>query len=218
MIEFNEGGEIKQSSRDNNIYMKIYDKMKNQHKLVKKKKGLFSEEQFSVEDRNILEYFEYKSNLMTKEKHITSSNPNFYQAVTMDIDINDDKLVPPPTIIILLKHQRYDKKNRKTESVLLGRYWMSLKTVNNVMLKDKLDGSNVKLDFIFQKPTWIPMIYDKHEKIDGRILMSYSLIELNDDEHELREQFRDVIYNDEALFCDVVNQGYIREFTGDYYS
>jgi hypothetical protein len=149
---------------------------------------------------------------MTVDDHIVSHNPNFYQCVTMDIEIIKDSLVPPPTIIILLKHQRYRKK-KKSETVLLGRYWMSLETEKNVNLKDKWE--NQMLNFVFQRPSWIPMIYDKKEKIDGKILMSYTLIELDETITTIREKKRDHVYQNLKLLSNAIDNGYVRDFSGE---
>ena len=157
-----------------------------------------------------LNQFQFNSQYITEDDHIVSHNPNFYQCVTMDIEIITDSLVPPPTIIILLKHQRYRNK-KKSETVLLGRYWMSLETEKNVKLKDKWE--NRELNFVFQRPSWIPMIYDKKEKIDGRILMSYTLIELDDNIKKMRLKKRDHTYKNAELLANAIDHGYIRDFS-----
>ena len=77
-----------------------------------------------------LEQFKFNSEYMTQDKHIVSHNPNFYQCVTMDIEIIKDKLVPPPTIIILLKHQRYSKNLKNSE-------FMDLINLDNSILKNQ---------------------------------------------------------------------------------
>ena len=32
------------------------------------------------------------------------------------------------------------------------------------------------VDIIYEKPHWIPLIYDKEDRIDGNLLMGYALI------------------------------------------
>lgn len=159
-----------------------------------------------------MESLKFSSPFLTADEHIVSHNPNFYQAVTMDIEIIRDDLVPPPTIIILLKHQRYNSSKRKSEMALLGRYWMSLDMKKNVWLKDKQEGET--FNFVFQRPSWIPMIYDKKEKEDGRILLSYTLIELEDLVTDIREEKRNQVYGNVEEFCKAVSHGYLRDFEG----
>lgn len=206
--------EFKTNNVTNNKYNQIYNAY---HKHInagpqEPKKGFFGGDNEDPEIKANLEQFNFNSELMTRDKHVISLNPNFFQSVTMDIEINDDDLVPPSTLIILLKHQKYDKRGQKTDSVLLGRYWMSLNTTPNSTLKDYFDGTTERLDFIFQKPTWIPMIYDRKEQIDGRILMSYSLIEMDDFNQTIRNDYRSGVYNNKQLFCGAINNGYIRSF------
>lgn len=197
-----------------NKYVQIYESF---HKHIRhdpstQTKGLFGSAVENKEIKEDLEYLDFQSELMTKDKHVASLNPNFFQCVTMDIEINNDDLVPPSTLIILLKHQKYDKNGKKTDTVLLGRYWMSLNTTPNSTLKDYFEGSTERLDFIFQKPTWIPMIYDRKEKIDGRILMSYTLIEMDEFNETIRDEYRESIYYNKFKFCEAVNRGYLRNF------
>jgi hypothetical protein len=199
-----------------NVYLDIYNILDSRKDIARNRSNFKPNAKLSEDQNKTLENFNFESKYMNESKHVTSMNPNFYQAVTMNIEINDDNLVPPSVIIILLKHQKYDKNGQKTESVLLGRYWMSLETEKNVMLKDKIETDMVSLNFVFQKPIWIPMIYDKKEKIDGKILMSYSLIELDEDEMALREQFRQAVFNSPELFSNIVHKGYIRNFGENY--
>lgn len=163
-----------------------------------------------------MESLKFESPYVTADDHMVSHNPNFYQCVTMDIEIITDDLVPPPTIIILLKHQRYNSKKKKSETVLLGRYWMSLDMKKNVWLKDKQEQET--FNFVFQRPSWIPMIYDKKEKVDGNILLSYTLVELDDIVTEIREEKRKQVFGNAEEFCRAISHGYLRDFkTKDNY-
>lgn len=204
MPEFTEG--VLETEDFDHPYIKIFNSLSRE----RKEKG--ASDHYATEEE--MEILKFDSPFMTCDKHTVSQNPNFYQCVTMDIEIIKDKLVPPPTIIILLKHQRYNRQ-KKSETVLLGRYWMSLETEKNVNLKDKESGH--MLNFVFQRPSWIPMIYDKKEKIDGKVLVSYTLVELDETVMDLRNTKRVHTYRNPELFATAVNHGYIRNFSNEEY-
>ena len=204
MPKFTEG--VLETEDFDHPYIKIFNSLSRE----RKEKG--ASDHYATEEE--MEILKFDSPFMTCDTHTVSQNPNFYQCVTMDIEIIKDKLVPPPTIIILLKHQRYNRQ-KKSETVLLGRYWMSLETEKNVNLKDKESGH--MLNFVFQRPSWIPMIYDKKEKIDGKVLVSYTLVELDETVMDLRNTKRVHTYRNPELFATAVNHGYIRNFSNEEY-
>lgn len=102
-------------------------------------------------------------------------NPDFYETVLMDISVNHDPYSPPPALVVLANHQKAKNGSLQEQQVLLGRYWMML----NTKVKKKLVVSKHPrhvVDIFNGKPRWLPLIYDKKNQVDGKLLLGYSLI------------------------------------------
>ena len=109
-------------------------------------------------------------------------NPNFYEVIDIDISMDKNQNASPPTLIIFMNHieikegetaDEYDENNKKT---LIGRFWLKLevdKKKNKKFMVSRKDNKGI--DLIYEKPQWIPLIYDKEDKEDGKLLMGYTL-------------------------------------------
>lgn len=107
-------------------------------------------------------------------------NPEWHQVLTTDINIPDVKniMAPRPTLVIMVYHSvsgddfTSDDLTNGKKKVLLGRYWLDLDV--NAIKQFKLDSGS--RDIIYKQPKWVPIIYDKRQEVEGKLLMSYALI------------------------------------------
>ena len=139
-------------------------------------------------------------------------NPNFNEVVKFKLPNFQKNVLVPPTLIILVYHIIKDGNKEKVGS-LLGRYWMMLKIDHEKLWLNKLEkdeqGNCVTRKIYFEQPKWVPLIYDRDEKIRGRLLMGYALSESEIDEKyfNMKPQtelqyftiypfgFRDILFN-----------------------
>lgn len=102
-------------------------------------------------------------------------NPDWYERLVLDVEIPDVEYTQPPTVTIMMNHIKL-KNGTEVGKSLLGRYWLLLRNKNDTKLilnrktQDSVEG------ITYCKPQWIPLIYDKEDRIDGRLLMSYAVI------------------------------------------
>lgn len=118
--------------------------------------------------------------MITKVKKRTL-NPEWYETLTTEIELPNqfDENAPSPTLVILLYHSDdgrdflpEDLENKSRKKVLLGRYWLELDT----SVRKKFKGLTETIDIIYKKPKWIPIVYDKDDVTEGKLMMAYSLV------------------------------------------
>lgn len=132
--------------------------------------------------------------MVTKVKKRTL-NPEWYETLTTDIELpnQQDENAPSPTLVILLYHSDdgrdflpEDLDNKSRKKVLLGRYWLELDT----SVRKKFKGLTETIDVIYKKPKWVPIVYDKDDVTEGRLMMSYSLVK-KDQNYVVEEMIRE---------------------------
>lgn len=103
-------------------------------------------------------------------------NPNYYEVINMEIELNNIQNASPPTLMILMYHINIVNGIEKGRS-LLGRFWLLLDLDKRKRKKFMINRSKNQFVYInYEKPEWIPMIYDKEDKIDGHLLMGYAIV------------------------------------------
>jgi hypothetical protein len=63
----------------------------------------------------------------------------------------------------------------KPKKVLLGRYWLDIDLTKQKMYKDS-EGAN-DIPIVYRKPKWVPIIYDRDQVVEGKILMGYCMVQ-----------------------------------------
>lgn len=148
----------------------------------------------------------------TSKTQYYTLNPNYNEVIKFRLPRFQRNVLVSPTVIILVHHMVSDGKGERV-GALLGRYWLMLKLDNekvwvNKKEKDSL-GRPISRRLYFEPPRWVPLIYDRDEKIRGRMLMGYTLTEGELDERyfSMQEQaqmqyftiypfgFRDILFN-----------------------
>lgn len=118
--------------------------------------------------------------MVTRTKRRTL-NPEWYETLTTEIEIPSAKDVnaPNPTLVVLVYHSddgrdftAADLENKRRKKVLLGRYWLNL----DIDIKKKFKGLSETIDIIYKKPKWVPIVYDKSDVSEGKLMMSYSMV------------------------------------------
>ena len=114
-------------------------------------------------------------------------NPEWYETLETTVELSDinNPNTPNPTLVIMVYHsddgkdfKKEDLENKRRKKVLLGRYWLDL----DIGTKKKFKGEKKTIDVIYKKPKWIPIIYDKDDVSEGKLMISYSLVAEKDDE------------------------------------
>jgi hypothetical protein len=76
----------------------------------------------------------------------------------------------------LMKNVKQIYSNLKVKKkVLLGRYWLDIDLSKEKKYKDPQGSDDIPM--IYGRPKWVPIIYDKEQVVQGKILLSYCLIE-----------------------------------------
>lgn len=110
--------------------------------------------------------------------HRATLNPDFYETVILDIELSEDPHAAPPALVVLLQHERRSNGIFKGDFSLIGRYWLLL----NVRTKRQLVvGRDPKetVGIYAGRPRWVPIIYDRGGRVDGRLLMGYAAFPAN---------------------------------------
>ena len=108
-------------------------------------------------------------------------NPNYNQILVMPITISKLEHSPPPTLIILVNHIKYVNGQMTNAKSLLGRYWMMLKMDNLKQYINRKSNTTPpeKYDIFYEPPKWLPLIYDKEERVEGKLLLGYCITKAN---------------------------------------
>lgn len=131
--------------------------------------------------------------MITKTKRYTL-NPEWYEVMEEEIIIPDinDKDTPNPTLVLMCYHsddgnhfEGKDLDDSGRKKVLLGRYWLDL----DVDTKKRFKGIAETIDIIYSKPKWIPIVYDKNDVSEGRLMISYAIVE-KDKNHVVESALR----------------------------
>lgn len=106
---------------------------------------------------------------------VSTLNPDWYERLVIDIEMNDVEYTQPPTVTIMVNHIKL-KNGVEIGKSLLGRYWLMLNRKADKTLILNREKQDTISGITYWKPHWIPLIYDKEDKIDGRLLMSYAVV------------------------------------------
>lgn len=121
-----------------------------------------------------------------------SLNPEWYEIKEAIISVGDvkDNRSADPTLVIMAYHSELgedftveDIEKNSKKKTLLGRYWLDL-DVSRLKRFKKERGS---IEIIYKEPKWVPLVYDKDQEAQGKLLMSYALIPKEDIEEVEKE-------------------------------
>ena len=102
-------------------------------------------------------------------------NPDWYERRILDIEINDVEYTQSPTVTIMVNHIK-TKNGKEVGKSLLGRYWLLLDIKSDkTFILNRKTKEEIK-NITYFKPQWIPLIYDKEDKLDGKLLLGYAVI------------------------------------------
>jgi hypothetical protein len=131
-------------------------------------------------------------------------NPEWYEIKTANIMAPDiaNKESPSLALVVMVYHvdnpdadpqqvfwddnDRYEegdikenlkktlKTRPKSKKSLLGRYWLDVDLSKQKMFKEN-DGAK-EIPIVYRKPKWVPIIYDRDQIVEGKILMGYCMV------------------------------------------